>query len=57
MTGKKVLIVLGVILVGAAVVGANLDYRRETGLNVATEALRSRDLEAIVSASGKGPFS
>src|SRR5688572_21033314 len=53
MTGKKVLIVLGVILVGAAVVGANLYYRRETGLTVAAEALRNRDLEAIVSASGK----
>jgi HlyD family secretion protein len=53
MTGKKVLIVLGVILVGAAVVAANLYYRRETGLNVAAEALRNRDLEAIVSASGK----
>ena len=28
-------------------------FRRETGLNVNAEALRSRDLEAIVSASGK----
>ena len=53
MTGKKVLIVLGVVLVGAAVVAANLYYRRDTGLNVQTEALRARDLEAIVSASGK----
>jgi HlyD family secretion protein len=53
MTGKKVLIVLGVILVGAAVVAANLYYRRDTGLNVQAEALRKRDLEAIVSASGK----
>jgi HlyD family secretion protein len=53
MTGKKVLIVAGVILLGAAVVAANLYYRRETGLSVAAEALRTRDLEAIVSASGK----
>ncbi|HEY6613890.1 MAG TPA: efflux RND transporter periplasmic adaptor subunit, partial [Vicinamibacterales bacterium] len=53
MTGKKVLIVLGVVLVGAAVVAANLYYRRDTGLNVQAEALRARDLEAIVSASGK----
>jgi HlyD family secretion protein len=53
MTGKKVLIVLGVLLVGAAVVAANLYYRRDTGLNVQAEALRNRDLEAIVSASGK----
>ena len=53
MTGKKVLIVLGVVLVGAAVVAANLYYRRDTGLNVQAEALRARDLEAIVSASDK----
>jgi len=53
MTGKKVLIVVGVVLVLAAVVAANLYYRRETGLNVQAEALRTRDLEAIVSASGK----
>jgi HlyD family secretion protein len=53
MTGKKVLIVVGVVLLLAAVVAANLYYRRETGLNVQAEALRNRDLEAIVSASGK----
>ena len=53
MTGKKVLIVVGVVLVGAAVVAANLWYRRDTGLSVSAEALRARDLEAIVSASGK----
>src|SRR5262245_4999189 len=53
MTGKKVLIVLGVVLLGADVAAANLYYRRETGLNVAAEVLRARDLEAIVSASGK----
>ncbi len=35
MTGKKVLIVLGVVLLGAAVVAANLYYRRDTGLSVA----------------------
>ena len=53
MKGKKVLIVLGVILLAAAVVAANLYYRRDTGLSVQAEALRARDLEAIVSASGK----
>jgi HlyD family secretion protein len=53
MTGKKVLIVLGVILLGAAVVAANLWYQRDTGLSVQAEALRARDLQAIVSASGK----
>jgi HlyD family secretion protein len=53
MKGKKVLILLGVILLGGAVVAANLYYRRDTGLSVQAEALRARDLEAIVSASGK----
>jgi HlyD family secretion protein len=53
MTAKKVLIVVGVILLGGAVVAANLWYRRDTGLSVQAEALRARDLEAIVSASGK----
>jgi HlyD family secretion protein len=53
MTGKKVLIILGVVLVAAAVVAANLYYRRDTGLRVNAEALRARSLEAIVSASGK----
>jgi HlyD family secretion protein len=53
MTGKKVLIILGVLVLAAAVVAANLYYRRDTGLNVQAEALRARDLEAIVSASGK----
>jgi HlyD family secretion protein len=53
MKGKKVLIVLGVVLLAAAVVAANLYYRRDSGLSVQAEALRARDLEAIVSASGK----
>jgi HlyD family secretion protein len=53
MNGKKVLIILGVILLGAAVVAANLYYRRDTGLSVQAEALRARDLDALVSASGK----
>ena len=53
MTRKKVLIVVAVVVVGAAVVAANLYFRRETGLNVIAEGLRARDLEAIVSASGR----
>jgi len=53
MTRNKVLIVVVVVLVGAAVVAANLYYRRDTGLSVTAEAIRNRDLEAIVSASGK----
>ena len=53
MTRKKVLIIIAVVIVLAAVVGANLYFKRETGLNVNAEALRNRDLEALVSASGK----
>jgi HlyD family secretion protein len=52
-TRKKVLIATAILVVGAAVVGANLYFKRETGLNVTAEAIRARDLEAIVSASGK----
>jgi HlyD family secretion protein len=53
MTRKKVIITLVVALILAAVVGANLYFKREQGVTVATEAIRARDLEAIVSASGK----
>src|SRR5215471_7431642 len=53
MSRKNVLIVAGIVLVGAAVVGANLYFKREKGLPVTTEAIKTRDLEAIVSASGK----
>jgi HlyD family secretion protein len=52
-TRKKVLITLAVLIVAAAVVGANVYYRRDTGLSVNAEAIRARDLEAVVSASGK----
>ena len=38
---------------GAAVVGANFYFKREKGKEVAVEALKKRDIEAIVSASGK----
>jgi HlyD family secretion protein len=53
MTGKKILITIGVLLVGAAVVAANLWYQRDSAPTVTVEAIRARDLEAIVSASGK----
>ena len=53
MTRKKVLIIVAVVVVGAAVVAANLYFKRQTGLSINAEAIRSRDLEAIVSASGK----
>src|SRR5215471_2482892 len=53
MSRKNVLIVVGVVLVGAAVVAANLYFTKDKGLTVTTEAIKSRDLEAVVSASGK----
>jgi HlyD family secretion protein len=53
MNLRNVLIVSGVIVLGAAVVAANLWFKKETGLVVTTEVVKARDLEAIVSASGK----
>jgi HlyD family secretion protein len=53
MPRKNIFITLGVVLLGAAVVGANLFFKKETGLSVTTEVIKARDLEAIVSASGK----
>ncbi len=52
-TGKKILIAMAILIVGGAVVAANIYYRRDRGVQVATEAIRARDLEEIVSASGK----
>jgi HlyD family secretion protein len=53
MSRKNILITIAVILVAAAIVGVNVYYRRETGVAVTTETIKSRDLEAVVSASGK----
>jgi HlyD family secretion protein len=53
MNRKNILITLAVIIIGAAVVAANLYYKKETGVTVTVEAIKSRDLEAVVSASGK----
>jgi HlyD family secretion protein len=53
MSRKNVLIAVAVVLVGAAVVAANLYFKKDKGLPVTTDVVRARDLEAIVSASGK----
>src|SRR5258708_6008856 len=53
MSLKNFFIGLAMVAVGAAVVGANFSFRRDTGLTVTTEQIRARDLEAVVSASGK----
>src|SRR5471032_2062187 len=53
MSRKNVLIAIAVILLAGAVVGANLYFKKDKGLAVTTDAIKTRDLEAIVSASGK----
>jgi HlyD family secretion protein len=53
MSRKNVLIAVAVVLVGAAVVAANFYFRRDKGLTVTTDVIKTRDLEAVVSASGK----
>jgi HlyD family secretion protein len=53
MNRRKILVALVIVVLAAAVVAANLWYKRDTGLSVTTELIKSRDLEAIVSASGK----
>ncbi len=53
MSRKNVLIAIVVILIGGAVVAANVYYKKDKGLAVTTDVIKTRDLEAIVSASGK----
>ena len=53
MSRKNVLIALVVVIIAAAVVAANLYYRKDKGLVITTDVIRTRDLEAVVSASGK----
>ena len=52
-TRKKVIIAIIVVVVLRAAAGANIYFRREQGPSITAEAIRARDLEAIVSASGK----
>src|SRR5437588_5957800 len=53
MTRRNILITLAIVLVAGAVVAANLYYRRDKGITVTTDVIKTRDLEAVVSASGK----
>src|SRR5438477_6399636 len=53
MNRRNILIALAIVLVGGAVVAANLWFKKAPGLTVTTETVKMRDLEAIVSASGK----
>ena len=50
---KKILIGVGVVLLAGAVAGANFYFKKSPGVIVTAEAVKKRDLEAIVSASGK----
>jgi len=50
---KNIIIGVVIVLVLAAVVAANLFLKRDTGLTVQVEKIQKRDLESIVSASGK----
>jgi HlyD family secretion protein len=54
VTGKKKLIIAAlVVLMGAAIVAANLYFKKTDEITVNAEAIQRRDLEAVVSASGK----
>jgi len=52
-TRKKVIIATIVVVVLGAAAGANIYFRREQGPSITAEAIRARDLESIVSASGR----
>ena len=52
MTRKKLLIGLLIVVVLAALVIGNLQFQRSSGIEVTTEQIQARDLEAIVTASG-----
>ena len=50
---KKILIGVGVVVVLGAIAFANVKFKRQDGLAVNVEGVQKRDLQAIVSASGK----
>lgn len=50
---KKILIAAGVVVLLAALAGASFWFKRSDATVIAAEPVRTRDLEAIVSASGK----
>jgi len=50
---KKIIIGVAIFVLVGALIGANLYFKRETGLLVQVEKIQKRDLESIVSASGK----
>jgi HlyD family secretion protein len=50
---KKILIGVGVVVVMAALAFVNIKFRRQEGVTVNVESVQKRDLQAVVSASGK----
>jgi HlyD family secretion protein len=50
---KKIFIGVGIVLILGAVAFANFKFKRQEGTAVNVETVRKRDLQAIVSASGK----
>lgn len=53
MNAKKILIGVAILVVGAGLVGANIYFKKDSGVTVQVEKIEKRNLEAIVSASGK----
>ncbi len=53
MNRKKLIIGALVVVAGGALVAANVYFKREKGVEVLVEKITKRDLESIVSASGK----
>src|SRR5262245_80147 len=53
MTRSKILIAIAVLVLGGAIVAANFMLRRDPSVVVNVEAIKARDLESIVSSSGK----
>ena len=54
MSGKKkIFIGAGIVVLLGAVAYANVKFKRTDGIEVTTEGVQKRHLEAIVSASGK----
>src|SRR5436309_14947635 len=53
MSRRNIFIGAGMAIVAIAIVGANLYFKKDKGITVTSETIKARDLEAIVSASGK----
>ncbi|MEO6238908.1 MAG: efflux RND transporter periplasmic adaptor subunit [Vicinamibacterales bacterium] len=50
---KKILIALGIVVVLGGIAFANFKFKRQDGIVVNVETIQKRDLQAVVSASGK----